>query len=146
VGLPETPTGLRLVEGPLNRLQTPSRSGAPSKYLEDGGSPGFLDPRLNPESEEGTDGLLGGGGSWHLEWHCWDRESAFLFAHPDLSQIVSLKAKNLGNPMLFRRFQFGSIQITLLSKALYSIASHSPIHTPTAVPTLQGNNQHVRSS
>jgi len=32
--------------------------------------------------------------------------------------------------------------IALLSKALYSIASHSPIHTPMAVPTMQGNNQH----
>ena len=26
-----------------------------------------------------------------------------------------------------------------------SIASHSPVHTPTAVSTMQGNNQHVRS-
>ena len=27
----------------------------------------------------------------------------------------------------------------------FTVASHSPIHTPTAVPTMQGNNQHVRS-
>jgi len=38
------------------------------------------------------------------------------------------------------------IYIALLSKVLYSIASHSTIHIPTAVPTMQGNNQHVRSS
>jgi len=37
------------------------------------------------------------------------------------------------------------IYLALLSKALY-IASHSPIHTPTAVPTMQGNNQLVGSS
>jgi len=35
------------------------------------------------------------------------------------------------------------IYTALLSKALYNIASHSPIHTPTAVPTVQGNKQHV---
>jgi len=28
----------------------------------------------------------------------------------------------------------------------FTVASHSPIHTPTAVSTMQGNNQHVRSS
>jgi len=27
-----------------------------------------------------------------------------------------------------------------------SLPSHSPIHTPTALSTMQGNNQHVRSS
>jgi len=38
------------------------------------------------------------------------------------------------------------IYIALLSKALYSIASHSPIITPTAVSTMQGNKQHIRDS
>ena len=36
--------------------------------------------------------------------------------------------------------------LTNVTKRLYSkrftVASHSPIHTPTAVPTMQGNNQH----
>jgi len=34
----------------------------------------------------------------------------------------------------------------LHSYSAFTIASHSPIHPPTAVPTMQGNNQHVRSS
>jgi len=28
----------------------------------------------------------------------------------------------------------------------FTVASHPPIHTPTAVSTMQGNNQHIRSS
>jgi len=35
------------------------------------------------------------------------------------------------------------IYIALLSKVLYNIASHSPIHTSTAVQTMQANNQNV---
>jgi len=28
----------------------------------------------------------------------------------------------------------------------FTVASHSPIHTPTAVSNMHGNNQHIRSS
>ena len=37
------------------------------------------------------------------------------------------------------------ISISLLSKALYSHLTFT-LHTPTAVSTMQGNNQHIRSS
>jgi len=37
----------------------------------------------------------------------------------------------------------GVVVVNGLRSYIYSIASHSPIHTLTAVSTMQGNNQHV---
>jgi len=72
--------------------------------------------------------------------------------HPRLL-VVTLKVDDQGNKLVpaLLWLQTGRGELrgrngkliafisSLLSKELYSIASHSPIHTPTAVPTMQGN-------